>query len=97
MNERLGTNYSMHDLRHTAALRMARDEHLSIRDVQTILGHVHLSTTASIYLVEDQEQVIRRVQQHLAEREQRQSLPPAPVAVGYDADDLTILFGGNPS
>jgi len=29
----------MHDLRHTAALRMARDEALSLRDVQAILGH----------------------------------------------------------
>ena len=39
--------------------------------------------------------MIRRVQQHLVEREQRaqQSAPP-PVAVGYDADDLSVLFGG---
>ena len=32
---------------------MARDETLSLRDVQTILGHAHLSTTADVYLVED--------------------------------------------
>ena len=82
VNVLLGTNYSMHDLRHTAALRMSRDESLTMRDVQTILGHAHLSTTADVYLVEDEAEVIRRVRQHLAAREQRvqQSAPP-PAAV----------------
>ena len=95
VNALLGTNYSMHDLRHTAALRMARDDTLSLRDVQAILGHAHLSTTADVYLVEEQAQVIRRVQRHLAERKQRAQQPPPPVAVGYDADDLDVLFGGS--
>jgi integrase len=96
VNALLGTNYSMHDLRHSAALRMSRDEALSMRDVQTILGHAHLSTTADVYLVEDEDQVIRRVQQHLIEREQRAQQSPPPVAVGYDSNDLSVLFGGNP-
>jgi integrase/recombinase XerD len=96
VNALLGTNYSMHDLRHTAAARMSRDEALSMRDVQTILGHAHLSTTADVYLVEDEAQVIRRVQQHLSEREQRAQQSPPPVAVGYDTHDLSVLFGGNP-
>ena len=67
-NDLLGTNWAMHDLRHTAAIRMARDEALSLKDVQTILGHQHLSTTADIYLVEDESQVVRRVSKHLADR-----------------------------
>lgn len=96
VNALLGTNYSMHDLRHSAAVRMSRDEALSMRDVQTILGHAHLSTTADVYLVEDEDQVIRRVQQHLIEREQRAQQSPPPVAVGYDSNDLSVLFGGNP-
>ncbi|HEX9552915.1 MAG TPA: tyrosine-type recombinase/integrase, partial [Streptosporangiaceae bacterium] len=50
VNVLLGANYSAHDLRHTCSLRMARDEHLSLRDVQVILGHAHLSTTADVYL-----------------------------------------------
>jgi integrase/recombinase XerD len=95
VNTLLGTNWSMHDLRHTAALRMARDENLSMKDVQEILGHAHLSTTADVYLVEDETQVIRRVQRHLAEREQRAQQAPPPVAAGYDADDLAVLFGGD--
>lgn len=95
VNDILGTNWSMHDLRHTAALRMARDENLSMKDVQDILGHAHLSTTADVYLVEDETQVIRRVQRHLAERERRDQQPLPTVADGYDASDLEVLFGGN--
>jgi integrase len=94
VNTVLGTNWSMHDLRHTAALCMSRDEALSMRDVQTILGHAHLSTTAEVYLVEDEAQVIRRVAQHLAKREQRAQQCPSPVAAGYDDADLSVLFGG---
>lgn len=94
VNALLGTNWSMHDLRHTSALRMSRDEGLSLRDVQTILGHAHLSTTADVYLVEDEAQVIRRVADHLASREDRASAPPVPVTAGYDADDLAVLLGG---
>jgi hypothetical protein len=73
--------------------RMARDEHLSLRDVQVILGHAHLSTTADTYLVEDEDQVIRRVLEHLARREQRPARP-ALVVGGYDATDLSVLFAG---
>jgi integrase len=95
LNTVLGTNWTMHDLRHTAALRMARDENLSMRDVQVILGHARLSTTADIYCVEDEVQVIRRVQQHLVERERRAQQPFPQVAAGYDATDLAILLGEN--
>lgn len=94
-NDALGTNWTMHDLRHTAALRMVRDEHLSVRDVQVILGHAHLSTTADIYLIEDQAEVVRRVQNYLTAREQAPT-PPVRVAAGYDALDLTILLGELP-
>ncbi|PWI19324.1 integrase [Streptomyces sp. Act143] len=96
VNALLGTNYTMHDLRHTAALRMSRDESLSLRDVQIILGHAHLSTTADVYLIEDEARVIRRVAEHLAARELRAQQPPPPVAVGYHSTDLDVLFGGLP-
>jgi integrase len=93
VNALLGTNYSMHDLRHTASLRMARDQALSLTDVQLILGHAHLSTTADVYMIEDEVQVIRRVQRHLVDREHRAQQPPAPIAAGYNAADLEILLG----
>ncbi|MFZ2176385.1 MAG: site-specific integrase [Rhodococcus sp. (in: high G+C Gram-positive bacteria)] len=50
VNHVLDANWSMHDLRHTAAIRMSRSDTLSLRDVQTILGHAHMSTTGDIYL-----------------------------------------------
>lgn len=96
VNAALGTNWTMHDLRHTASLRMSRDESLSMKDVQVMLGHAHLATTADVYTVEDEAQVIRRVQRHLAEREHRAQQSPPPVATGYDAADLTVLLGGAP-
>ncbi|WP_239336862.1 site-specific integrase [Frankia sp. CiP3] len=94
VNAVLGTNYSTHDLRHTCALRMARDENLSLRDVQVILGHAHLSTTADVYLAEDEKTVVRRVGQYLAAREHRRAEGPRPVAGGYDTADLSVLLGG---
>ncbi|EFC83496.1 site-specific integrase [Parafrankia sp. EUN1f] len=91
VNEQLGSNWTMHDLRHTCAIRMVRDEALSLRDVQTILGHVHLTTT-QIYVEDDDAEVFRRVRQHLADRDT--SAPPPPAGRGYDAGDLAVLFGG---
>jgi len=37
----LGANWTLHDLRHTAAYRMARDPLLPLTDVQWVLGHAH--------------------------------------------------------
>ncbi|CUU59134.1 Phage integrase family protein [Parafrankia irregularis] len=92
-NGLLGTNWSMHDLRHTCALRMIRDARLSLRDVQTILGHAHLATTET-YLVEDDPQVIRRVRDHLAGRDEPLTLPgPGDATTPYRAEDLTVLLG----
>jgi integrase len=93
-NVALGTNWTMHDLRHTAALRMSRDENLFMRDVQTILGHAHLSTTADVYMVEEESRVISRVAEYLADREHRPK-PPTVVGTGYDDSDLAVLFGGS--
>lgn len=94
-NAVLGTNWSMHDARHTCALRMVRDENLDARDVQTILGHAHLSTTADIYLVEDRAEIVRRVQRHFIERNDPAAAPTPSTATVYDGDDLAILFGGD--
>jgi integrase len=93
-NTRLGTNWTMHDLRHTCAIRMLRDKQLSLRDIQTILGHAHLTTTEA-YLVEDDHEVITRIREHHTERAVAPSTPYPPIpAVEYDAADLDVLFGG---
>lgn len=92
VNRKLGTNWTMHDLRHTCAIRMVRDGRLSLRDTQTILGHAHLSTT-QLYLEQDDEEVFARVREHLAARERPRPAPPESVAIGYDPTDLAVLFG----
>ncbi len=97
VNAALGTNWTMHDLRHTCALRMAHDERPSLRDVQVILGHAHCSRTVQVYLVEDNAAIVDLVAQHLAERVNRPPDPPKAPAVGYDPADLSILFGRDAS
>lgn len=91
-NDALGTNWTMHDLRHTCALRMLRSQTLSLRDVQTILGHAHLTTT-QVYLVADDHEVLARAHRYLTER--AQPADPPPVAAGYDGADLAVLLGGD--
>jgi integrase len=91
VNNALGTNWSVHDLRHTAALRMSRDPNLTLRDVQVILGHADIDTTASVYLFEEDVEVAKRVLAHL---DQRREAPSAPSpARGYDPADLAVLLG----
>lgn len=94
VNAKLNTNWTMHDLRHTCAIRMIRDERLTLRDVQEILGHAHLSAT-QIYLEQDDEEVFARVREHLASLRRVGATAPARVATGYDASDLAVLLGGS--
>ncbi|MFG2721459.1 hypothetical protein ACGFW5_24670 [Streptomyces sp. NPDC048416] len=46
-NDELGTDWTLHDARHTAAARMAGDEPLTLAEVHAILRHAHLDTTAA--------------------------------------------------
>jgi site-specific recombinase XerD len=89
-NAALGSNWSLHDLRHTAAYRMARDPEVPLTDVQWVLGHAHLSTTQR-YLNPLTEEVIEGVLAFHAR--QRDRGPTAPPAAGYRAQSLRILFG----
>ena len=73
-NAALGANWSLHDLRHTAAYRMARDPQMPLTDVQWVLGHAHLSTT-QLYLTPVTEDVIAGVLAHHAR--QREPRPGA--------------------
>ncbi|WP_425292089.1 tyrosine-type recombinase/integrase, partial [Brucella anthropi] len=41
-NGRLGTNWTLHDLRHTAAMRMVNSGVLTMPEVQVVLGHADL-------------------------------------------------------
>jgi integrase len=89
-NTVLGANWSLHDLRHTAAYRMARDPQMPLTDVQWVLGHAHLSTTQR-YLNPVTQDVIAEVLAYHARRRDRD--PAASPAPGYRAESLQILFG----
>jgi len=77
-NAALGSNWSLHDLRHTAAYRMARDPQMPLTDVQWVLGHAHLSTTQR-YLNPVTEDVIAGV---LAFHARQRDRDPAATADG---------------
>lgn len=90
-NGLLGANWTLHDLRHTAAYRMARDPGLALTDVQWVLGHSHLSTT-QLYLTAGREEIVEAIRAH-HERQARMARIPAPPAPGYRAASLSDLFG----
>jgi site-specific recombinase XerD len=91
VNYVLGTDYSIHDLRHTAAYRMARDPDMPLTDVQWILGHAQLTTT-QIYTSAPVEETIASVLAHHA----RRAAPSAPAAITpeYRSESLNVLFPG---
>lgn len=89
VNAALGSNWSLHDLRHTAAYRMARDPQVPLTDVGWVMGHAHLSTTQR-YLNPLTEDVIAGV---LAFHARQRDRGPAAPAAGYRAESLRILFG----
>ncbi len=93
-NGLLGSNWTLHDLRHTASFRMANDPEMSLLYVKEILGHRYLSTTQR-YLNPSQDEVIAAgLAHHARQQKLRESPPPSPAAPGYNTDSLNILFGG---
>lgn len=90
-NTALGANWTLHDLRHSAAYRLARDPEVAITDVQWILGHARLSTTQT-YLNPLDEDVIATVLAYHARRAEART-EPAPASPGYRPESLDVLFG----
>jgi integrase len=90
-NAALGADWTLHDLRHSAAYRMARDPNMPLTDVQWVLGHAHLSTTQR-YLNPLPADVIAAV---LAfhDRQRQASGASGPPAAAYRRESLTNLFG----
>lgn len=86
-NETLGTNWTLHDLRHTAASRMANDPKLTLPEVQTILRHAHLSTTER-YLAVRVEDLFNKMQEHYSRPRPERRFNP-----GYNPDDIQAVFG----
>lgn len=86
-NAELGTNLTLHDLRHTCAARLVADPAMTLTDVQAVLRHRHLSST-EIYTRTRLADIVEKVQAHYA----RPAPAPAP-APGYDPECLRIVFG----
>ncbi|MFE2912435.1 tyrosine-type recombinase/integrase [Kitasatospora indigofera] len=87
-NGKLGTNWSLHDLRHTAAERMANDPNLTLAQVRAILRHTDLATTGR-YLNERVEDLFDALQAHYNRPRVRRTFAP-----GYDPEDMKAVFGG---
>ncbi|AQW56518.1 tyrosine-type recombinase/integrase [Streptomyces violaceusniger] len=92
-NALLGANWTLHDLRHTAAYRMDRDPELVLTDVQWVLGHAHLTAT-QIYVPAGRDEIVEAVQAHHQRQERLARVPTVPAA-GYRALSLSDLFGGS--
>ncbi|MEU1558010.1 site-specific integrase [Streptomyces scabiei] len=92
-NELLGSNWTLHDLRHTATFQMLDDPDMPPAYVQHILGHKYLSTL-DIYNRPTRDDVITAGLAHHARQEQKKiHPPPAPPAPAYNPESLSILFG----
>jgi site-specific recombinase XerD len=90
--ESLGKDWTLHDLRHTAAYRMARDPQMPLADIQWILGHARLSTT-QVYLTPVPGDVIAAVTAFHARRARPAPPQPPGTGAGYRAETLQVLFG----
>lgn len=87
-NERLGTNWSLHDLRHTAATRMANDPALTLAQVRVLMRHADLATT-SRYVRPRVEELFDALQQHY----ERPLVAEPALPPGYDPADVAAVFG----
>lgn len=91
-NAALGAHHTLHELRHSAAYRMARDPQMPITDVQWVLGHAHLTTT-QIYVSPTPKDVVDNVLAHHRRQAGRRDRASEPPAGGYRPETLDILFG----
>lgn len=90
VNQRLGTNWSIHDLRHTFAIR-ALDGGVPLHELQQLLGHASLITT-TVYAKPRPDDVIAHY------RAVMQPHPDTPATgMGYDGSELATVFGEDPS
>lgn len=92
-NHLLGANWTLHDLRHSAAYRLTQDPQMPLTHVQWVLGHRRLTTT-QLYLNLGRDEVVESVLAHHARKAEARGKPTSPVpAPGYDPASLQNLFG----
>lgn len=87
-NAALGSNWTLHDFRHTAAARLLADPAFTLFDVQTILRHAQVSTT-QIYAQPRLEDLVGKLLEHYAQpKAGRPSVEPL-----YDTAEVNELLG----
>jgi integrase len=87
-NELLGTDWTLHDLRHTTIERMTSDPRLTLPEVMAVSRHRRVASMAP-YLRPRVEEIFDKLQQHFA-----QPKPTQTLSAGYDAEDFRVVFGG---
>jgi integrase/recombinase XerC len=89
INERIATNVTLHDLRHTLCLRLIEDPNITLVDAQQVMRHRRITTTGG-YLRPRIDEVVAKVQEHYT----RPKPAPTPLAGWqYDPLDLAEVFG----
>ena len=86
-NAALGTNWTLHDLRHTAAARLAADPEITLVEIQTIMRHAHLSTT-QLYMTPRLDDLLGKLAGHYTRPRAETQWP-----VAYDPEDVKTVFG----
>jgi integrase len=89
INARIGTDVTLHDLRHTLCQRLIEDPNISLVDVQQVMRHRWITTTSG-YLRPRVDEVIARVQEHYNRPE---PVPDPSTGWTYDHEDLAEVFG----
>jgi integrase len=87
-NTALGTNWTLHDLRHTTAARLAADPEITLVEIQTIMRHAHLSTT-QLYMTPRLDDLLGKLAEHYTRPRAETQWP-----VAYDPEDVRTVFGG---
>lgn len=87
-NTQLGTDWTLHDLRHTTITRMVSDPNLTLPEVMAVTRHLRVSSMAP-YLRPRTDEVFEKVQEHFGAPRPARAMTP-----DYDADDFTAVFGG---
>ena len=87
-NALLGTNWTLHDLRHTTAARLAADPDITLVEIQTIMRHAHLTTT-QLYMAPRLDDLLGKLAEHYTRPRAESHWP-----VAYDPEDVKTVFGG---
>lgn len=86
-NTALGSDWSLHDLRHTLIERMTSDPALTLAEVMAVTRHRRVESMTP-YLRPRVEEMFDKLQQHYSQPRPQQTFTP-----GYESDDVATVFG----